>query len=125
MPGRRFPHGFFSELLRERIFCHTQIALLLSIPPHQQINDEGATQFLGSAGLILTASTTISLTGRTRADFTPPPDYFPPGRFIALLDEESLPLAILFHRFVAGRWGGRTLSGGHFLWKCASILGRT
>ena len=111
------------ELLRERISCHSHVGLLLTIPLQQQINAETATQFLGLAGLILTAATIISLTGRTRAEFIPPPDFFPPGRFVALLEEESLPVAILFHRFVAGRVDGRTLLGGHFLWKCASILG--
>ena len=122
-PGGDFPPGFLSELLSERISRHSHVGLLLAIPPQQQINAETATQFLGLAGLILTAATIISLTGRAIADFIPSPDYFQPERLIALLEEESLPVAILFHRFAAGRVGGRTLLGGHFLWKCASILG--
>ena len=74
-----FAHGFFSDLLRARISFHTQIGLHLSIPAHQKIDAETETQFLGLAGLIITASTVMSLTGRISADFIPSPDYFHPS----------------------------------------------
>ena len=118
-----FAPGSFRDLLRNRISCHTYIGLQLSIPIQQQIDAETATQCLGLAGMILTASTVLSLTERIRPDFIPSPDYFPPGHFIVPMEDDSLPIAMLFHRFVAGRVDGRTLLGGHFLWKCASILG--
>ena len=115
--------GSFLDLLRSRISPHTHIGLQLSIPIQQQIDDEMATHCLGLTGMILMASAVLSLVERMRPDFIPAPDYFPPGHFISPLGEDSLPVAMLFHRFVAGRSDGRALLGGHFLWKCASILG--
>ena len=115
--------GSFLGLLRNRISPHTHIRLQLSIPTQQQIDSETATQRLGLPGVILTASTVLSLAERIRPDFMPSPDYFPPGHFIAPMGEDSLPIAMLFHRFAAGRVGGRALLGGRLLWECASILG--
>ena len=115
--------GPFLDFHRNRIASHIYIGLQLSVPIQQKIDAETETQLLGLAGVILTASAVLSLTERIRTDFIPSPDYFPPGRFIALLGKDSLPISILFHRFAAGRVDGRTLPRGRFLWKCAPILG--
>ena len=60
--------------------------------------------------------------GRIRANCIPSPDYSPPGRYISHSGGDSIPISILFHRFAAGRIGGRTLSGGRLLWSSAPII---
>ena len=73
----------FLGMLCNRISAHIHIGPQSSVPIQQQIDAETATRFLGSAGVIMKASTLLSLTERIRPDFISSPGYFPPGHFIA------------------------------------------
>ena len=110
-------------LLRTRMLPRPQWEACWAIPPQQQIDFETPTQVLGVEGVLVSASIIFLLADRSRKIGQPMPDYYAPDRFNQIQPGDSISIAFLLHRMVAGRIDGRTLAGSSFLGKCASAFG--
>ena len=121
----QLPNDTIPALLANRILTHQTISASWSIPLQQQIDFETPSQVLGIEGLLVAASVLYNIAYRMRMISLPMPDYNPQNFRPTLLADDSISIAFIFQRKVAGRLDGYTLSGPSFLWKAASTFGLT
>ena len=118
-----FPPGWIPGLIIQRITHHVRRRIFLTAPSAQQINFETPAQSLGIRGLTLTVIVILLTLGGSFHPAFPCPNHYEHGRFTECETDDSVEIAILFHRLIAIRMEGRAPTGANFLFRIGLTFG--
>ena len=119
----QLPNEVIPALLATRIFSHVTQTASWSIPDQQKIDFETPSQVLGIEGVLISSSVIYTLAFRTRQLLHPLQGYCLPANYPTLTVEDSISIAFLFQRMIAGRLDGYTLCGSSFLRIASNTFG--
>ena len=118
LPTRGAPSSIYERVGFDQILLPG-----ISVPLEQEIMFQTPPQTIGGQPLLITATALMALLARLRASARPSPDHFEPDRFTETNSRDCILLAAMFHRLVAARLGGFTLTGLRFIFRLAKICG--